>query len=162
MRRFSTSLGMPALGCTTSGSAVSRTARSTAPSSPSGPMPQFMPQAIGCGRAGGQRGQHPLDRLAGGRLALPDDARRKARTARRAAGAWRPRSAPAPSRLGCVSKRMKSAPPSIRAVDLFDDHLVDRALRTAAGWAAGRSSRPRTSADRPRRPPRGRAARRRG
>ncbi len=62
---------MPALGCTTSGKAIARTARSTA-----------LEQAVGSGAAVqspgdrlgaivGQRGQQVFDRLAGDRFALP-------------------------------------------------------------------------------------------
>jgi len=46
------------------------------------------------------------------------------------------------SRFGCVSKRMKSAPPSIRPSTC--SRIISRSwLRTGADWVAARSSRPR-------------------
>ena len=72
---------------------VRRTARSTAPSSPSGPLPQFMPQATG----GGSRRASGASIRSTGSPAADSPARpsrRRARRARRAAAAWPRRSAP--------------------------------------------------------------------
>ena len=72
----------PALGCTINGSGVSRTAVSTAPSKPVGPDAAVHAPGDRLRAAGGQRGQHPLDRLARGRFARARRWRRKARRAR--------------------------------------------------------------------------------
>ncbi len=114
MRRFSTSLGRPALGCTISGSVHIPTAASTALSSPSGPPPQFIPQAtsegvfsasgasirwIGSPDADSHGPATATDSTKGtsGNCRMADAHRSSAR------------------RVGCVSNMMKSAPPSLRA-----------------------------------------------
>ena len=115
MRRYSTSFGTPALGWTTSGSETAFTARSTAPSSPSGPEPQFSPQAIGMGQASGNGANI---RSIGSPEADSSCPTIAAERTKGTSGNCRIASAHASTarRVERVSKRMKSAPPSRNAI----------------------------------------------
>ncbi len=115
MRRFSTSLGMPALGCTINGSMHTPTAVSTALSKPSGPLPQFIPQATGAGSSPGKGASICWIGSPEADSHCPTTA---SESTKGSAGNCRMAAAHRSTarRLGCVSKRMKSAPPSRRAV----------------------------------------------
>ena len=130
---------MPALGCTTSGRAITRTARSTAPSRPSGPVPQFSPQAIGCGPSPGSG----ASRCSIGSPATDSPWPTTMQERMNGTSGWRRMAAAhccRAAREGCVSKITKSAPPSRRAATCCGDHLLDRIFRLPLrGQGADRS-----------------------
>ena len=89
-----------------------------------------------------------FDRLAGGRFALADEHEREHEGHVRAGGAWRRRSVPGRPGVGCVSKRMKSAPPSRRLAACSTIIVLDRVSAARGGGGSG-PIEPATSTGRP-------------
>ncbi len=117
-----------------------------------------MPQAIGCGTSPASGASIRSTDSPEAVSPLRRRWRTRARRARRAGGRMAAAQCSRAARVGCVSKRMKSAPPSIRPSTCSTIISSTCCLVLRLRRAAGRSSRPRTPAGRPRRPPRGRVA----